>query len=131
MPSESVKAPINVLAFCSFSLLVLTGPNGVASTAPKQRMTGREISGKPFRIRYITKPSRHIGTSDVVVTPTELLALLPDIICPEVTTGPKPPPEITLLNALKTPIMQTFLQENRNVRLLKSRIPIAVTNRPM
>lgn len=131
-PKANIVPPIIFVAdFLFASRFAWKAPNGVANNPLKITSNARFKSNPPAIMRYIINPSADNAVSEKEVTATALLVSLPVIICPEVTTGPKPPPEMTLLKALIPPTITSSFIERRNSFRTSIITPIAEIMRPM
>lgn len=132
VPKHTQTIPINLRAMVSFLIFfVPQAPNGVAIRPTIAKIMGNKKFIPPFNKRYIENPAMEIKNSEAVVTTIDSFAFLPETICPAVTTGPNPPPEIDLLNALITLITSIFLQENLNFFLWSRRNPTKIISTPI
>ena len=120
----------NTISFNFFTIIML---NGTDNNAPNNNGNVNDQSMiVPTKANIIT-PTKQVNPSLKDVIPIELLVSTPDNTCPDVTTGPYPPPLIPLLNDATNPRSIIFLYEKAYVlfRVNNTSTPIDNTINPM
>ena len=112
MPDIIASTPMDIRNFPSRIRLVIQGPNKPPAKEPINKGTGNSQLKSLFRTDQIIKPARQMGISAKVVVAIDAFESIPPSILPLDVTGPKPPPDIALLNDASRPIPTIFHQPN-------------------